>query len=118
MAFIRGPGGRGILTPDDPRVRQIRYLGAGGAHGARAAIGGQAFRGMPSSQPGLLLDPYLYPPANSATLQLADERSSIGAGTITTLSGIAFTLPKTQIGVINSVTLLLDGILITSRVFW
>jgi hypothetical protein len=64
------------------------------------------------------LDPFLYPPPFSTAINVAVNTPIVGAGTIVTPAGAAFQVPKNSYGVISSIDLLLDSILITSNVLW
>lgn len=64
------------------------------------------------------LDPYLYPPPNSTPFNLAANQAIVGVNQITTPAGLVLPIPQNCYGVINSVDLLLDSILITSNVLW
>lgn len=80
--------------------------------------GGSALSGGLTSPGGISLPPTLYPPPGSRSFNLADEVATIGAGTLTELTNCQLQLPPTNVGVISSIELLIDGILITTRLFF
>lgn len=98
-----GPQGGGMLAPLQ-----------GGASPSQAALGA----GFQGNTPGLALDAFLYPPPNSQTLLGTDFQPSVGAGTLTALPATAITALAGQIGVVNSINILLDNITVTSNVVW
>jgi hypothetical protein len=63
------------------------------------------------------LDPFLYPPPNSTPINVAANVAIVGAGGRFD-AGVTFEIPDSNYGVISSIELLLDSILITSNVLW
>lgn len=70
-----------------------------------------------SEPPGLVnLPAELYPPAGSTALFLTDDEPTLGAGQVVPFPGLTFALPSGMVGVVDALTLLIDGILITTNV--
>ena len=63
-------------------------------------------------------DPYLFPPPASTPLNLAANQAIVGANTFYTPAGVSRSIPGNCYGVISTIDLLLDSILITSVVNW
>ncbi len=104
-------GTSGYFVPSTgPRPAAGPAGSAAGAPPPSTAIAG--------SSPGLLLDPYLFPPTNATPLFGTDLQPSVNAGTVTLLPGCTLQVPDNNVGVIASITVLLDQIVITSNVVW
>lgn len=58
----------------------------------------------------------LYPPAGSTGVFLTDSEPSIGANTTVVFPGMAFAPPPGMVAVIDSLSVLVDGIVITTNV--
>lgn len=109
-----------------PRGGPVPLQGAGGGPiignagdvPALPVSGPSGGSGFGSSVPGAILDPFNFPPPGSTPIFLSDEQPSVGAGTITQLPNIKQAMDNNSIGVINSLTLLLDQIVLASAVFW
>lgn len=63
------------------------------------------------------LDPFLFPPPFSTPINLAANVAIVGAG-VRFDAGTTLVIPKNCYGVISTIDLLLDSILITSNVLW
>jgi hypothetical protein len=63
-------------------------------------------------------DPYLFPPPASTPINIAGNQAIVGANTFTTPAALTRTIPNNCYGVISTIDLLLDSILITSVVNW
>ena len=71
------------------------------------------------TEPGsVLLDPYLYPPPGSTTFNLAAEAAVSGAGAAVTPAGLQYQIPANNVGVVDALSLLLNGITLSSVVTW
>lgn len=99
-----------------PNVRKIRIIPAG--RGIPLKPGGSLVAsGVDPGPDTVKLDPFLYPPPFSTPINQAVNTAITGAGTI--VIGVApFTVPPNCYGVISSIDLLLDSILISSNVKW
>jgi hypothetical protein len=64
------------------------------------------------------LDPFLYPPPNSIAINIAVNQPISGIGGVFTPAAALFQLPPNYYGVISTIDLLLDSILISSNVLW
>lgn len=73
---------------------------------------------LPPGPNVVLQDPGLYPPPNALPINVGLETGIVGAGTVVTPAGLAFTVAPNNFGVISWFQLLLDGITITSNVLW
>lgn len=99
-----------------PNVRPIRIVPAG--RGILLKPGGSAIAsGVEPGPDTVKLDPFLYPPPFSTPINQSVNTPITGPGTI--INGVApLTIPNNCYGVISSIDLLLDSIVITSKVFW
>lgn len=80
--------------------------------------GGSAIAAAPEPGPNAVeLDPFLFPPPNSTPINVAVNTATAGAGQIIP-NVAAYTVPNNCYGVISSIDLLLDSILISSSVLW
>jgi hypothetical protein len=89
------------------RLGIVRPRGAV-AYGGVKGIGGQQPPNMVN------LPPELYPPESSTPIFLSDEVGLVGANTSARPAGLQFTIPSNMVGVIDSIELLVDGLLITT----
>jgi hypothetical protein len=80
--------------------------------------GGAAIAG-PLQEPGtILLPPQLFPPENAISLNLSANQAIVGAGAVFTPSALSTRIPPNCYGVISSIDLVLDAIVLTSDVRW
>src|SRR5947209_7859421 len=96
-------------------------------------VGYQLVSGIPSSGPltpggsvlasaqqdtGIALSPRIVPPINSLAINVADSAATVGAGTVVNLPGCTVTLGPASQGVINTLELMIDGIVVSTLVYW
>lgn len=66
----------------------------------------------------LFQDPYLFPPQGAQAINLSAPQAIVGAGQITRPAALAKQLPPAMVGVIDTIDLQLDAIVLTSNVLW
>lgn len=87
-----------------------------GQQGAPFMPGGVARIGGVQPPNLVNLPPELYPPDQATGFVLSDSQPVVGAGSNTTFPNFALALPFDQVGVISALTILVDGLLITTAV--
>lgn len=87
-----------------------------GQQGAPFTPGGVARIGGVQPPNLVNLPPELYPPDQATGFVLFDSQPVVGLGSNTTFPNFALTLPFDQAGVINALTISIDGILISTAV--
>lgn len=81
--------------------------------------GGAAIAPPLSPDPNTVsLDPSLFPPAQSTPINVSANQAIVGAGARFTPAGLVFKVPDNCYGIISTIDLLLDSILIGSNVLW
>lgn len=79
--------------------------------------GVQAIQGAAAAN-AVALDPNLYPPQGSTGLFLSDSAALVGAGSSTRPAGLQITLTTGSVGVIDTIDMLADGIVISTQILF
>ncbi len=103
--------------PVGPRPRAIVVPAGRGLPGLKGG-GSAVASGIDPGPDTVRLDPFLFPPPFATTINLAANQATNGANDRQFPAALSTAIPENCYGVISSISLMLDSILITSNVQW